>query len=70
MPLVDGNLRASLERKCLLAGIVLDRQRLQEELSRHLLFDPLTGLPNRREFERHLVEAIRAALTEVAPTSR
>jgi len=59
----DMNLRASLERKCLLAGVVLDRLRMQEELSRQLHFDPLTGLPNRREFERHLIEAIRAALT-------
>jgi diguanylate cyclase (GGDEF)-like protein len=62
-PLVNPNLRASLERKCLLAGIVLDRQRLQEEVSRQLHFDPLTGLPNRREFEHHMVEAIRASLT-------
>jgi DNA-binding response OmpR family regulator len=55
---LSGDHREALERKCGLAAILLDRQRLHEELTRQTHFDALTGLPNRREFERHLLETI------------
>jgi len=56
---LSGDHRAAIERKCGLAAILLDRQRLHEELTRQTHFDPLTGLPNRREFERHLLATIQ-----------
>jgi diguanylate cyclase (GGDEF)-like protein len=55
----SGVRRDAIERKCRLAAILLDRQRLHEDLSRQTHFDDLTGLPNRREFERHLVETMQ-----------
>jgi DNA-binding response OmpR family regulator len=65
---LSGDHREALERKCGLAAILLDRQRLHEELTRQTHFDALTGLPNRREFERHLLETIQVFPVIVSPS--
>jgi diguanylate cyclase (GGDEF)-like protein len=58
----SSDIRSSLvNRWCKLAAVLLDRQRLDEEISRRTHYDALTGLPNRSQFERHLQEAIRTA---------
>ncbi len=40
---------------------VTERHQLAQELNRQALFDPLTGLPNRRALEQHLTSAITRA---------
>ena len=51
--------RASLDPMFRLAGVLMERQHLVDELTRHTHFDAVTGLPNRKEFERHLRAACR-----------
>jgi diguanylate cyclase (GGDEF)-like protein len=55
----QGIRRAQIERKCRLAAMYLERQSLYEQLTRHTHFDSVTGLPNRREFERHMQQLIQ-----------
>jgi diguanylate cyclase (GGDEF)-like protein len=56
---LSGTRRASLDPIFRLAGVLMERQHLFEELTRQTHFDSVTSLPNRKEFERHLREAYR-----------
>jgi diguanylate cyclase (GGDEF)-like protein len=56
---LSGANRASLDPMFRLAGVLMERQHLFDELTRQTHFDSVTGLPNRKEFDRHLQEAYR-----------
>ena len=56
---LSGANRAALDPMFRLAGVLMHRQHLFDELTRQTHFDSITGLPNRKEFERHLQEACR-----------
>ncbi|HEY3742361.1 MAG TPA: EAL domain-containing protein [Bryobacteraceae bacterium] len=58
---LTGANRAALDPMFRLAGVLMERQHLFDELTRQTHFDSVTGLPNRKEFERHLREAYRRA---------
>ncbi|BCX89634.1 hypothetical protein MIN45_P2007 [Methylomarinovum tepidoasis] len=53
--------RLLLETAAYLAGIVLRREREQRRLWRQAHYDSVTGLPNRRLFERNLQAAVQRA---------
>lgn len=59
---LTGSGRAALDPVLHMSGILIERQRLLDKLQRQTHFDSATGLPNRREFERHLQEASRHSL--------
>jgi diguanylate cyclase (GGDEF)-like protein len=60
---ISGPNRAALDPVFRLAGVLMERQHLFDELTRQTHFDSVTGLPNRKEFERHLEEAHRRGET-------
>jgi len=49
------------EAACRLAAIAVEHRQMHEHLLHQALHDPLTGLPNRIQFEARLQEAIEAA---------
>ena len=56
---MNGANRAALDPMFRLAAVLMERQQVVDELTRQTHFDSITGLPNRKEFERHLQEACR-----------
>lgn len=49
------------EFSCTMTRDITDRKRAEEELFQHARYDALTGLMNRRLFERHLEECVKQA---------
>jgi diguanylate cyclase (GGDEF)-like protein/PAS domain S-box-containing protein len=64
---LDGRHRA--DHRIVVAHDITDRKRAEEELRRLALLDSLTGLANRRELERRLVQEWRRAQRSTLPVS-
>lgn len=64
---LDG--RHPVDHRIVVAHDITDRKRAEEELRRLALLDSLTGLANRRELERRLVQEWRRAQRSTLPIS-